>query len=132
MVPKITLITRKAYGGAYDVMGSKHHGGDINFAYPMAEIAVMGPDGAVPIVFRNQIKESSDPEKTRQELVEEYRRTFASPYKAAELGYIDEIILPEYTRPKLIRALESLEKPNSMSAGFRGGTGISLYRADAG
>jgi propionyl-CoA carboxylase beta chain len=89
-------------------MGSKHHGGDINLAYPFAEIAVMGPDGAVPIVFRNQIKESADPEKTRQELVEEYRRTFASPYKAAELGYIDDIILPEYTRPKLIRALESL------------------------
>jgi propionyl-CoA carboxylase beta chain len=107
-VPKVTLITRKAYGGAYDVMGSKHHGGDINLAYPFAEIAVMGPDGAVPIVFRNQIKESADPEKTRQELVEEYRRTFASPYKAAELGYIDDIILPEYTRPKLIRALESL------------------------
>ncbi|MBI5586297.1 MAG: acyl-CoA carboxylase subunit beta [Deltaproteobacteria bacterium] len=108
-VPKVTLITRKAYGGAYDVMGSKHHGGDINLAYPFAEIAVMGPDGAVPIVFRNQIKESSDPEKTRQELVEEYRRTFASPYKAAELGYIDDIILPEFTRPKLIRALESLK-----------------------
>jgi propionyl-CoA carboxylase beta chain len=107
-VPLVTVITRKAYGGAYDVMGSKHHGGDINFAYPTAEIAVMGPDGAVPIVFRNQIKASKEPEKTRQELVEEYRRTFASPYKAAELGYIDEIILPEYTRPKLIRALESL------------------------
>jgi propionyl-CoA carboxylase beta chain len=108
-VPKVTVITRKGYGGAYDVMGSKHHGGDINFAYPMAEIAVMGPEGAVPIVFRNQIKEAADPEKTRQELIEEYRRTFASPYKAAELGYIDEIILPEYTRPKLIRALESLK-----------------------
>ena len=84
----------------------------------------MGPDGAVPIVFRNQIKESPDPEKTRQELVEEYRRTFASPYKAAELGYIDEIILPEYTRPKLIRALESL-KTKVMSAGFPDATGIS-------
>jgi propionyl-CoA carboxylase beta chain len=75
----------------------------------MAEIAVMGPEGAVPIVFRKELKESSDPAKTRQELIEDYRRTFASPYKAAELGYIDEIILPEYTRPKLIRALESLK-----------------------
>ena len=108
-VPKVTLITRKAYGGAYDVMGSKHHGGDLNFAYPSAEIAVMGPDGAVPIVFRNQLNNAADPEKTRQELIEDYRRTFASPYKAAELGYIDEIILPENTRPKLIRALESLK-----------------------
>lgn len=108
-VPKVTVITRKAYGGAYDVMGSKHHGADINLAYPMAEIAVMGPEGAVPIVFRNQLKEAADPEKTRQELIEDYRRTFASPYKAAELGYIDEIILPEFTRPKLIRALESLK-----------------------
>jgi propionyl-CoA carboxylase beta chain len=107
-VPKVTVITRKAYGGAYDVMGSKHHGGDINYAYPTAEIAVMGPEGAVPIVFRNRLNEAADPEKTRQELIEEYRRTFASPYKAAELGYIDEIILPEQTRPKLIRALESL------------------------
>jgi propionyl-CoA carboxylase beta chain len=107
-VPKVTVITRKAYGGAYDVMGSKHHGGDINFAFPTAEIAVMGPDGAVPIVFRNQLNQAADQEQTRLDLIEDYRRTFASPYKAAELGYIDEIILPEQTRPKLIRALESL------------------------
>ena len=111
-VPKITLITRKAYGGAYDVMGSKHHGGDINFAYPTAEIAVMGPDGAANIVFRKEL-DSAAPEDRAQvkaELVEQYRRTIATPYKAAELGYIDEIIQPENTRIKLIRALRSLRR----------------------
>jgi len=107
-VPKITIITRKAYGGAYDVMSSKHHGGDINFAYPTAEIAVMGPDGAVNIVFRKELAESKDPEETRKKLVEEYRNNFASPFKAAELGYIDKIILPEKTRPRLIKALNML------------------------
>jgi propionyl-CoA carboxylase beta chain len=111
-VPKITVITRKAYGGAYDVMGSKHHGGDINFAYPTAEIAVMGPDGAANIVFRKEL-DSARPEErdqVRAELVEKYRTNIATPYKAAELGYIDEIILPEQTRPKLIRALRSLRR----------------------
>ena len=108
-VPKITVITRKAYGGAYDVMSSKHHGGDINFAYPTAEIAVMGPEGAVNIVFKKQIEAAEDKEATRQQLIADYRKTFASPYKAAELGYIDQVILPEYTRPKLIKALESLK-----------------------
>lgn len=108
-VPKITVITRKAYGGAYDVMSSKHHGGDINYAYPTAEIAVMGPEGAVNIIFRKQIAESDDPEGTRQKLVEEYRNNFASPFKAAELGYIDQIIFPENTRPRLIRALNMLQ-----------------------
>ena len=111
-VPKVTVITRKAYGGAYDVMSSKHHGGDINFAYPTAEIAVMGPEGAVNIVFRHEL-EAAPPEKRAEvqaQLVDEYRKTFASPYKAAELGYIDEIILPENTRPKLIRALKSLRR----------------------
>lgn len=100
-VPKITLITRKAYGGAYDVMSSKHIGADVNFAYPTAEIAVMGADGAVNIIFRNAL---SDEEK--QKAVEDYKNTFASPYKAAELGYIDEIIYPKQTRYKLIEALE--------------------------
>jgi len=111
-VPKITVITRKAYGGAYDVMSSKHHGGDINFAYPTAEIAVMGPEGAVNIVFRREIDNAApeDRERVRGELVSEYLRKFASPYKAAELGYIDEIILPEETRIKLIRALKSLRR----------------------
>jgi propionyl-CoA carboxylase beta chain len=109
VVPKITVITRKAYGGAYIVMSSKHLWGDINFAYPTAEIAVMGPDGAVNIVFRKEIGAAEDPEKKEAEMIEQYRATFASPYRAAERGYIDEIILPEQTRPKLIRALESLK-----------------------
>jgi acetyl-CoA carboxylase carboxyltransferase component len=108
-VPKISIVTRKAYGGAYDVMSSKHHGGDINYAYPTAEIAVMGPEGAVNIIFRKQIAESDDPEATRTRLVEEYRNNFASPFKAAELGYIDKIIFPENTRPQLIKALMMLK-----------------------
>ncbi|MGD8226212.1 MAG: acyl-CoA carboxylase subunit beta [Desulfobacteraceae bacterium] len=107
-VPKVTVITRKAYGGAYDVMSSKHHGGDINYAYPTAEIAVMGPEGAVNIVFRKEIEKAEDKEETRQKLVEDYRNNFASPFKAAELGYIDQIIFPENTRPRLIQALEML------------------------
>jgi len=107
-VPKITVVTRKAYGGAYDVMSSKHHGGDINYAYPTAEIAVMGPEGAVNIIFRKEIEKSEDPQATRERLVEEYRSNFASPFKAAELGYIDQIIFPENTRPRLIKALMML------------------------
>jgi len=108
-VPKITVITRKAYGGAYDVMSSKHVRADVNFAYPTAEIAVMGPDGAVNIVFRNEIENAKDKNKERERLVAEYRATFANPYKAAELGYIDEIIQPSETRPRLINALEMLQ-----------------------
>jgi propionyl-CoA carboxylase beta chain len=108
-VPKVTVITRKAYGGAYVVMSSKHIRGDINFAYPTSEIAVMGPDGAVNIVFRNELDRAADPVREKDRLVAEYRRTFATPFKAAELGYIDEVILPEDTRPKLIRALQILE-----------------------
>ena len=99
-VPKITIITRKAYGGAYDVMASKHIGADVNYAYPTAEIAVMGPDGAVNIIYRNL------PEEERKGKVDEYRANFASPYKAAELGYIDEIIYPHETRMKIAQALE--------------------------
>ncbi len=99
-VPKITIITRKAYGGAYDVMSSKHIGADVNYAYPTAEIAVMGPDGAVNIIYKNL------PEEERKEKVNEYRSNFASPYKAAELGYIDEIIYPHETRKKIVQALE--------------------------
>jgi propionyl-CoA carboxylase beta chain len=113
-VPKITIITRKGYGGAYVVMSSKHLRGDINFAYPTAEIAVMGPEGAVNIVSRKQINQAEDPEKVREELVTEYRNTFASPYKAAELGYIDEIIDPRMTRPKIIKALEMLRDKEDM------------------
>ncbi len=108
-VPKITLITRKAYGGAYDVMSSKHIQGDISFAYPTAEIAVMGPDGAVNIIFRKELAKAKNPVKRKEELVEEYRNKFANPYVAAELGYIDEIIEPKYTRKKLIQALMMLE-----------------------
>ncbi len=109
VVPKITVITRKAYGGAYIVMSSKHLWGDINYAYPTAEIAVMGPDGAVNVVFKKEISAAEDPAKKEAEMVEEYRSVFASPYRAAERGYVDEIILPEQTRPKLISALESLK-----------------------
>src|SRR5437773_180768 len=108
-VPKITVITRKAYGGAYDVMSSKHIRGDVNLAYPTAEIAVMGPDGAVNIIFRNEIERAKDPAAERERLVADYRRTFANPYKAAELGYIDEILQPADTRPRLIGALEMLQ-----------------------
>ncbi|HEY1849821.1 MAG TPA: acyl-CoA carboxylase subunit beta [Candidatus Binataceae bacterium] len=108
-VPKITVITRKAYGGAYDVMSSKHIRGDFNFAYPSAEIAVMGPDGAVNIVFRSQIEKAKDPVAEKARLVEEYRRTFANPFKAAELGYIDEVLMPRDTRPRLISSLKALE-----------------------
>jgi propionyl-CoA carboxylase beta chain len=108
-VPKVTVITRKAYGGAYDVMSSKHLRSDINFAFPTAEIAVMGPEGAVNIVFRNELERAKDPDGERSRLVADYRRTFANPFKAAELGYIDEIIQPEETRPKVIRALEVLQ-----------------------
>jgi len=107
-VPKVTVITRKAYGGAYDVMSSKHIRGDVNLAYPTAEIAVMGPDAAVNIIFRNEIEKAKDAERERLHLVAEYRRTFANPYKAAELGYIDDVIRPEDTRPRLIGALEML------------------------
>ena len=108
-VPKVTVITRKAYGGAYDVMSSKHIRGDVNYAFPGAEIAVMGPDGAVNIVLSDQIAKAKDPERERARLVEEYRKTFANPFKVAELGYIDDIIMPEDTRPKLIAALEMLK-----------------------
>jgi len=108
-VPKITIITRKGYGGAYDVMSSKHIRGDINYCYPTAEIAVMGAEGAVNIIFRNEIKTAKNTEETRHRLVAEYQEKFASPYKAAELGYVDEIIEPEETRPKIIQALEALQ-----------------------
>jgi propionyl-CoA carboxylase beta chain len=104
-VPKLTVITRKAYGGAYDVMSSKHIRADVNLAWPTAEIAVMGPEGAVNIVFRRELEKGT---KTREELAQSYRDTFANPYKAAELGYVDEVILPEDTRPRLCRGLQML------------------------
>jgi propionyl-CoA carboxylase beta chain len=107
-VPKVTVILRKDYGGAYDVMGSKHSGADINYAWPTAEIAVMGPQGAINIIFRKEIAEAKDQKQKHSELVSEYRQKFASPYIAAQKGYIDEVIEPAETRPKLISALESL------------------------
>ncbi len=108
-VPKVTLITRKAYGGAYDVMSSKHLRGDINLAYPTAEIAVMGADGAVNIIFRNAIKDAKDPVAEKAKLVKDYETKFANPYVAAEVGYIDEVIEPSMTRKRLIDSLEMLK-----------------------
>ncbi|MFQ5758398.1 MAG: acyl-CoA carboxylase subunit beta [Candidatus Bathyarchaeia archaeon] len=107
-VPKITLIVRKAYGGAYDVMGSKHSGGDLNYAWPTAEIAVMGPQGAINIIFRREIAKAANPDQKRKELIAGYREKFANPYVAAQKGYIDDVIKPAETRPKLITALEML------------------------
>lgn len=108
-VPRVTVITRKAYGGAYDVMNSKHIGADMNYAWPTAEIAVMGAKGAAEIIFKKEIKEAEDPEAKLQEKVEEYTEKFATPYRAAHRGYIDEVIKPEETRLKLLRAFAMLE-----------------------
>jgi propionyl-CoA carboxylase beta chain len=107
-VPKITVITRKAYGGAYDVMSSKHIRADINYAWPTAEIAVMGPDGAVEIIFRRDIMEAKDPVSRKKELVDQYREKFANPYDAASRGYLDDVIIPSNTRFRIIKALEML------------------------
>ena len=107
-VPKVTVITRKAYGGAYDVMSSKHIRGDLNFAWPTAEIAVMGAEGAVNIIFKDAITDAEDPAAERRRLVAEYEAEFSNPYVAAARGYIDEVILPRETRPRLVRALEIL------------------------
>lgn len=116
-VPRITVITRKAYGGAYDVMNSKHIGADYNFAWPSAEIAVMGAKGASEIIFRKEIEQANDPDKKLAEKEAEYAEKFANPYRAVERGFIDEIILPKDTRRKLIKAFASLnnkkvERPN--------------------
>jgi len=108
-VPKVTVITRKAYGGAYCVMSSKHMRTDVNFAYPTAEIAVMGSEGAVNILYRKELSDAEDAAKLRHEKTEEFREKFANPYIAAQLGFIDEIIEPQFTRPKLISALRMLE-----------------------
>jgi propionyl-CoA carboxylase beta chain len=106
-VPKLAVITRKAYGGAYDVMSSKHIRADFNFAWPTAEVAVMGPEGAVNIVFRKELEVADDPDARRAELIADYRERFANPYSAAERGYVDEVIEPRRTRPMLIDALET-------------------------
>jgi len=108
-VPKITLITRKAYGGAYDVLSSKHIRGDMNYAWPSAEIAVMGPEGAVRIIFKNEIEQAEDKKAAEDKLVQDYRDKFANPYTAAEKGYVDEVIIPSETRWKLVSALRLLE-----------------------
>jgi acetyl-CoA carboxylase carboxyltransferase component len=108
-VPRITVITRKAYGGAYCVMNSRHIRGDLVLAWPTAEIAVMGPEGAVNIVFRKELEQASDPEALREKLIEEYRAKFANPYVAASRGFIDDVIEPHETRPRLIEALKALQ-----------------------
>jgi len=108
-VPKITVITRKAYGGAYCVMGSKHIRTDINLAWPTAEIAVMGPEGAVNIVYRRELAAAKDQAAVRREKTEEFRERFANPFVAAERGYVDDVIEPRETRPRVIRALRMLE-----------------------
>ena len=107
-VPKLTVITRKAYGGAYDVMSSKHIRADVNVAWPTAEVAVMGPDGAVNIVFRKELEGAEDADARRAELIADYKERFANPYSAAERGYVDDVIEPRRTRPYLIRALETM------------------------
>ena len=108
-VPKLTVITRKAYGGAYDVMNSKHMLADINFAWPSAEVAVMGAEGAVNIIYRKDIAESPTPEDRRARLIDDYKARFANPYSAAERGYLDDVIEPHQTRPRLISALRTLQ-----------------------
>ena len=107
-VPKITVIIRKAYGGAYIVMGSKHLRADVNYAWPSAEIAVMGPDGAVNIINREALANAENPNKLKTQLVKEYREKWANPYIAASRGYIDDVIDPAETRPRIIQALEML------------------------
>jgi propionyl-CoA carboxylase beta chain len=107
-VPKITVVTRKAYGGAYDVMASKHLLADFNFAWPQAEVAVMGPEGAVNIIYRRDLADSPTPDSRRETLMADYKARFANPYSAAERGYIDDVIIPHETRPKVINALKTL------------------------
>ncbi len=122
-VPKITVVMRKAYGGAYIVMNSKHIRGDINFAWPTAEIAVMGPDGAVNIIRRRELADADDPVAKKDELVQEYREKFANPYVAASRGYIDDIIEPRYTRQRLINALEVLRNKRDFNPTKKHGNG---------
>lgn len=107
-VPKISIITRKAYGGAYVVMSSKYLGTDVNYAWPSAEVAVMGPEGAVNIVYKQQIEAAADPAAERARLIEEYRSKYSNPYRAANAGYVDDIIEPRETRSKIIAALSAL------------------------
>ncbi|MEX0787913.1 MAG: acyl-CoA carboxylase subunit beta [Anaerolineales bacterium] len=120
-VPKITVVLRKAYGGAYDVMSSKHIRGDLNLAWPTAELAVMGPDGAVSIVFRKELAEAANADTRKAELVAEYRTKFANPYVAASRGYLDDVIAPHETRPRLINALEMLSNKRDSNPAKRHG-----------
>ncbi|WP_440006673.1 acyl-CoA carboxylase subunit beta [Halomicrococcus sp. SG-WS-1] len=108
-VPLLTVITRKAYGGAYDVMASKHIGADVNYAWPTAEIAVMGPKGAVNVLYSDELDAAQDPDERRDELIDEYRDQFANPYTAADRGFVDDVIEPQDTRPRLVKDLEMLE-----------------------
>ena len=108
-MPKVNVIIRKAYGGAYIAMSSKHLATDIVMAWPTAEIAVMGPEGAANIIFKNDIKESDDPIATRADKIQEYRDKFATPFMAAQRGYVDDVIEPDSTRPRIIAALEMLQ-----------------------
>jgi acetyl-CoA/propionyl-CoA carboxylase carboxyl transferase subunit len=107
-VPLLTVITRKAYGGAYDVMASKHIGADVNYAWPSAELAVMGPRGAVNILYSDELADADDPEARREQRIEEYREEFANPYTAADRGFVDGVLEPEETRPQLVSDLEML------------------------
>ena len=125
-VPKLAVITRKAYGGAYDVMSSKHIRADFNFAWPTAEVAVMGPEGAVNIVFRRELAEADDPEARRAELIADYRERFANPYVAAERGYVDDVIEPRRTRPVLIDALRDGDH-EARAAAARASTATSRF-----
>jgi len=108
-VPKVTVITRKAYGGAYCVMSSKHIRTDLNYAWPTAELAVMGPEGAVNILYKRELETAADPARARAEKVEEFREKFANPFVAASRGFIDEVIRPRETRRKLVTALRNLD-----------------------
>ena len=114
-MPKVTVITRKSYGGAYCVMGSKHIRTDFNFAFPTAEIAVMGPEGAVNILYRRELQGAEQPEALRREKVEEFRDKFANPYVAAERGFVDEVIEPHQTRRKIVGALRILKTKRDTS-----------------
>ncbi|MHC4922149.1 MAG: carboxyl transferase domain-containing protein, partial [Planctomycetota bacterium] len=120
-VPKITVITRKAYGGAYDVMSSKHIRGDVNLAWPSAEIAVMGAEGAAKIVFRHEIKAAKDQGVTEKKLVGQYKERFYNPYLAASYGYVDDVIEPSETRGHLIRALDLTSQKRDRNPGKKHG-----------
>ena len=115
-VPKLTVVTRKAYGGAYDVMNSKHMLADFNFAWPQAEVAVMGPEGAVNIIYRRDIASSPTPDERREKLMDDYKARFANPYSAAERGYIDDVIVPHETRPRLITRARDAARPSASPA----------------